>query len=130
MSTGPVARWLDTFVYNSKQYAEIFKKFGIDNLNEVCKLDPIQLTNMGINSIDSDKIMENIFVLRQTLQVSKMNTSATAPVTTQKPARKSVIISTRKANFSKNLILFNNRKPKQPSNKQYQMLPLTKVRLN
>ncbi|RNA04862.1 transcription factor 20-like [Brachionus plicatilis] len=89
MSTGPVARWLDTFVYNSKQYAEIFKKFGVDNLNEVCKLDPIQLSNMGVNSADSEKIMENIFVLRQTLQVSKMSSTVAAPAAHQKPARKS-----------------------------------------
>ncbi|CAF1018849.1 unnamed protein product [Brachionus calyciflorus] len=90
MSTGPVARWLDTFVFNSKQYAEIFKKFGFDTLNEVCKLDHVQLSKMGVNPIDSEKIMENVAVLRQTLQVSNINTSPSTPTptTNQKPPRK------------------------------------------
>lgn len=72
MSSGPVARWLDTFVLNSnsKQYAEIFKKFGFDTLNEVCKLDTLQLLKMGVTQIDIEKIMENVSVLRQTLQVN------------------------------------------------------------
>lgn len=33
MTSGPVARWLDTFV--CRQYADIFKKFGFDTLNDV-----------------------------------------------------------------------------------------------
>ena len=90
MSTGPVARWLDTFVFNSKQYAEIFKKFGYETLNEVCKLDPAQLTKMGVNPIDSEKIMENVSVLRQTLQVSNITITTPVPVTNQKPTRKTV----------------------------------------
>ncbi len=32
-TSGPVARWLDTFV--CRQYADIFKKFGYDTLNDV-----------------------------------------------------------------------------------------------
>ncbi len=36
----PVARWLNTFVNNSnisKEYVDIFKKFGYETLNEVEK---------------------------------------------------------------------------------------------
>ncbi len=36
MTSGPVARWLDTFV--CRQYADIFKKFGFDTLNDVRKI--------------------------------------------------------------------------------------------
>ena len=37
MSSGPVARWLETFVCNSscQQYVEVFQENGYNNLNEV-----------------------------------------------------------------------------------------------
>lgn len=34
--SGPVARWLDTFV--CKQYYEVFKMYGFDTLNQVSRL--------------------------------------------------------------------------------------------
>lgn len=66
MSSEPVARWLGTF--ECRQYADHFHKCGFDTLTEVCKLTVERLQAMGINPIDTDKILENVFVLRQTLQ--------------------------------------------------------------
>jgi hypothetical protein len=70
---GPVARWLDTVVCNtnrSKQYVDVFKRYGFDTLHDICKLDVTQLMKMGVMQIDCEKIMENVSVLKQTLQVS------------------------------------------------------------
>lgn len=67
----PVARWLDTFV--CKQYADIFKKFGYDTLNDVCRLEEHQLIKMGVAQLDIEKIIENVSVLRQTLQAGSSN---------------------------------------------------------
>ena len=74
MSSGPVARWLDTFVCNnrSKQYVEIFKRYGYDTLNDICKLDMTQLIKMGVMQVDCEKIIENVSVLRQTLQANNV----------------------------------------------------------
>jgi ribosomal protein L1 len=47
---------------------EIFQKYGYDTLNEVCKLNAPQLMKMGVNQMDTEKILENVGVLRQTLQ--------------------------------------------------------------
>jgi hypothetical protein len=68
--SGPVARWLETFVCNNmcKQYVEVFQKFGYNTLNQVCKLNAQQLLKMGVTQTDMEKIMENVSVLRQTLQ--------------------------------------------------------------
>ena len=67
---GPVARWLETIVNTNicKQYVEVFKRYGFETLNDVCKLESHQLTQMGVNNLDNEKIMENVSVLRQTLK--------------------------------------------------------------
>ena len=69
-SQGPVARWLETIVSTNicKQYVEVFKRYGYDTLNDVCKLESNQLAQMGVTNSDNEKIMENVSVLRQTLK--------------------------------------------------------------
>lgn len=67
MGPGPIARWLDTFLSN-RHYADLFKRNGFETLNDVCKLDTNQLLTMGVSQLDSEKIMENVSVLRQTIQ--------------------------------------------------------------
>jgi hypothetical protein len=70
----PVSRWLDTFV--CKQYADTFRKFGYEKLNDVCRLDKLQLMKMGVAQMDIDKIIENVSVLQQTLQQAGCSTSS------------------------------------------------------
>ena len=66
MSSDPVARWLGTF--ECRQYAERFHKYGFDTLNEVCKLSRDHLMSMGVMPMDMEKILENVSILKQTLQ--------------------------------------------------------------
>jgi hypothetical protein len=75
MSSGPVARWLETFVCTSmcKQYVEVFQEFGYNNLNEICNLSSQQLLKMGVTRNDMEKIMENVSVLKQTMQATTTN---------------------------------------------------------
>ena len=72
MSSGPVARWLETFVCTSmcRQYVEVFQEFGYNNLNEICNLNSQQLAKMGVARIDMEKILENVSVLKQTMQAT------------------------------------------------------------
>ncbi len=70
--SGPVARWLETFVCTSmcKQYVDVFQEFGYKNLNDVCNLNAQQLLKMGVTRMDTEKIMENVSVLKQTMQAT------------------------------------------------------------
>lgn len=76
MSGGPIARWLETFVCNNmcKTYVETFKTYGYDTLNDICKLNGQQLLKMGVTKMDTEKILENVSVLRQTIQAGVPNT--------------------------------------------------------
>jgi hypothetical protein len=72
-NVGPVARWLETFVCNNtvcKSYVETFKLCGYDTLADVCKLNAQQLIKMGISQMDTEKILENVSVIRQTMQAN------------------------------------------------------------
>jgi hypothetical protein len=70
MSSGPIARWLETFVCTnmSKKYVEVFQEFGYNNLNDVCNLNAQQLLKMGVSIPDTEKIIDNVSVLKQTMQ--------------------------------------------------------------
>ena len=70
MSSGNVARWLDTILCNNrcKQYVEVFKRNGYETFDQVCGLEATALLKMGVAQIDCEKIMENVSVLRQTLK--------------------------------------------------------------
>ncbi|KAK6170014.1 hypothetical protein SNE40_018508 [Patella caerulea] len=62
---GPVGRWLETFM--CKHYADTFEAFGYKTLQSVCQLQSQQLQAMGVAQEHCDLILENVFVLRQTI---------------------------------------------------------------
>jgi LytS/YehU family sensor histidine kinase len=84
MSSGPIARWLETFVCTSmsKKYVEVFQEFGYNNLNDVCNLNAQQLLKMGVSIPDTEKIIDNVSVLKQTMQGNTITTTTTNNNTT------------------------------------------------
>jgi len=59
----PVERWLDTFMCG--QYADTFEKYGYKTLQSVCQLEYQHVHSMGVLPEHCRKIMENVYVLKQ-----------------------------------------------------------------
>ncbi|CAF3540727.1 unnamed protein product [Rotaria socialis] len=61
-----IAHWLDTFTCS--KYADRFERSGYLNLQSVCHLTAAQLQSLGIANNDIYTIMENIFLLKQSVK--------------------------------------------------------------
>ncbi|XP_053393248.1 uncharacterized protein LOC123564608 isoform X2 [Mercenaria mercenaria] len=60
---GPLERWLETFLCG--QFADNFERYGYRTLQTVCQMQLPQLLSIGIPHKESEIILQNIQILRQ-----------------------------------------------------------------
>ncbi|CAF1218655.1 unnamed protein product [Adineta ricciae] len=76
-----VAKWLDTFTCS--KYAERFEQLGYSTLQSVCQLTSAQLQNLGVCPADIYTIMENVLLLKQS--VNSLNSPRYLDLTSEPP---------------------------------------------
>ncbi|XP_060568425.1 uncharacterized protein LOC132727031, partial [Ruditapes philippinarum] len=60
---GPLERWLETFMCG--QFADNFERYGYRTLQTVCQMQLPQLLSIGIPQKESEIILQNVQILRQ-----------------------------------------------------------------
>jgi len=76
-----VARWLETFTCS--KYADRFERLGYSTLQSICQLTSTQLHNLGVSPADIYTIMENILLLKQS--INSLNSPRYLDLTSEPP---------------------------------------------
>ncbi|UJR13600.1 hypothetical protein I4U23_000613 [Adineta vaga] len=90
-----VARWLDTFTCS--KYADRFEQLGYSTLQSICQLNSSQLQNLGVSPVDICTIMDNVLLLRQSL--NSLNSPRYLDLTSEPPAPSSSSSSFEQVSF-------------------------------